>query len=203
MNGTVTSMQQDVLVGIVTLNRKDKLVKTLGECRRLRFENILVLDNGSGDATREYLQQQEGIATIFTEKNEGSSGGFNRVMHYFLERTNCPWLLTFDDDAYPVFHYTALKGYLDGGKDSRHPAYAFKVTYPGGSLCEMNRPGINVLAKNPLRFLGREFHIDESTKGCLVDFAGFVGLLLGRGTVEAVGVVSKEFFIYSDDTYYT
>ena len=203
MNGTVTSMQQDVLVGIVTLNRKDKLVKTLGECRRLGFENILVLDNGSGDGTRDYLQQQEGIATIFTEKNEGGSGGFNRVMHYFLERTNCPWLLIFDDDAYPAFHYAALKGYLDGENGSRHPAYAFKVTYPDGSLCEMNRPGINVLAKNPFWFLGREFHIDESTKGCLVDFAGFVGLLLGRETVEAVGVVSKEFFIYSDDTYYT
>src|SRR5208282_6820335 len=36
-----------------------------------------------------------------------------------------------------------------------------------------------------------------------VDFAGFVGLLLRRETIQAVGIVSKKFFIYSDDTYYT
>src|SRR5208283_2086802 len=196
-------IEQDVLIGIVTLNRWDKLAKTLQECRRLGFTNILVLDNGSTDKTRDYLREQEGTLKIFMDKNEGGSGGFNRIMRFFVEQTSCRWLLTFDDDAYPTFDYRRLANYLDREKDANRPAYAFRVTYPDGSLCEMNRPGVNCLAKNPLRYLSRNFHIEESTKGCLVDFAGFVGLLLRRETVEAVGVVSKEFFIYSDDTYYT
>lgn len=203
MTAPAAPSTQDVLVGIVTLNRKDKLVKTLQECRRVGFENILVLDNGSTDGTREYLREQPGIATIFSDRNDGASAGFNSVMRHFLERATHRWLLTFDDDAYPVFHYRDLQKYLERHRHSGHPAYAFKVTYPDGSLCEMNKPGINVLASSPLRHLTRNFHIDESTQGTCVDFASFVGLLLARETLQAVGIVSKEFFIYSDDTYYT
>ena len=67
----------------------------------------------------------------------------------------------------------------------------------------MNRPGINVLARNPLLHIADDFHIDENTTSCPVDFAGFVGLLISRETIQTVGIVSREFFIYSDDTYYT
>lgn len=192
-----------VLVGIVTLNRKEKLAKTLAECTRLGFEDILVVDNNSNDGTQEYLRQQVGIRTIFSEKNEGGSGGFNRVMRYFVENTSCHWLLTFDDDAWPAFSYSSLMDYLDLQKSQSPPAYAFRVTYPDGSLCEMNRPGINALARSPLWHFGSDFHIRESTNSCHVDFAGFVGLLLKRETIKTVGIVSKKFFIYSDDTYYT
>jgi GT2 family glycosyltransferase len=90
-----------------------------------------------------------------------------------------------------------------GRETSPAPAYAFKVTYSDGKLCEMNRPGENVLAHNPIVSLCRGFHIDEKSRECLVDFASFVGLLVSRRTVEQVGLVSKSFFIYSDDTYYT
>ncbi len=192
-----------VLIGIVTLNRKEKLVKTLAECRRLGFAEILVIDNKSNDGTREYLSEQAGIRTIFSEKNEGGSGGFNRVMRYFVENTCCEWLLMFDDDAWPAFSYCSLLKYLHSKDSSAPPAYAFRVTYPDGSSCNMNRPGINALAYNPLRHLGSDFHIGEFTGDCPVDFASFVGLLLKRETIQTVGIVSKKFFIYSDDTYYT
>lgn len=195
--------RDEVLIGIVTLNRKEKLIKTLYECRRLGFPNIVVVDNGSTDGTRAYLERQDNVARIFTDSNIGGSGGFNEVMRYFLERTSCNWLLTFDDDAYPAFRCDALQACISREEGCQYPAYAFKVTYPDGALCEMNKPGVNVLSKNPLLQLGRDFHIDESSGECLVDFAGFVGLLLARETVKTVGVVSKEFFIYSDDTYYT
>lgn len=196
-------MDAEVLVGIVTLNRKEKLVKTLEECRRLGFADILVVDNNSDDGTREYLSHQAGIRTILSAENEGGSGGFNRIMRYFIESTSCRWLLTFDDDAYPAFSYRSLIEYLRSEDGPGPPAYAFRVTYPDGTLCEMNRPGANALVRNPFMNFADDFHIDEYTNGCLVDFAGFVGLLLRRETIQAVGIVSKRFFIYSDDTYYT
>lgn len=198
------SMNSEVLVGIVTFNRKQKLLKTLEECRRLGFQDILVVDNGSGDGTREYLSAQQGIHTVFSEKNEGGSGGFNQTMRHFVENTSCRWLLTIDDDAYPAFPYRSLESYLRSENGTAPPAHACRVTYPDGSLCGMNRPGMNVLTSSPFRqVVGGGFHVGESTGVCAVDFAGFVGLLLKRETIQSVGIVSKAFFIYSDDTYYT
>ncbi len=192
-----------VLVGIVTFNRKEKLIKTLDECRRLGFVDMIVLDNGSTDGTREFLSEHAGIRYIYSGTNVGGSGGFNRIMRYFIEDTVNPWLLMFDDDAYPTFTFDRLARFLQFEQKSPHPAYTFCVTYPDGTLCEMNRPGWNVLTMNPLRGIGKDFHVDENSSICSVDFASFVGLLLKRETIQAVGIVSKEFFIYSDDTYYT
>lgn len=194
---------QDVLIGIVTLNRRKKLIKTLEECRKQGFNQIVIVNNGSTDGTREFLQKRVDVDRIFTTNNEGGSGGFNRIMHYFLETKHCDWLLLFDDDAYPSFSLFALRSFLSKRSDSSCPAYAFKVTYPDGALCSMNRPGFNVLVVNPLQALLHDHHIQESTNSCLVDFASFVGILLKRNTVKKNGCVSKEFFIYSDDTYYT
>lgn len=197
------TMNSEILVGIVTFNRQQKLFKTLKECKRLGFQDILVVDNGSSDGTREYLREQSGVRTVFSEKNEGGSGGFNRVMRHFIEETTCRWLLTIDDDAYPAFSYQTLLSYLHSENGGTHPAHAFRVTYPDGSLCKMNRPGTNMLVCHPLKRLAGDFHIDETTGACAVDFAGFVGLLLKRETIHCVGIVSKAFVIYSDDTYYT
>lgn len=192
-----------VLIGIATLNRKDKLVRAVEECRNRGFPHLVVLDNGSTDGTREYLCQQPSIDKIFVDKNEGASGGFNRLMRYFVEATNHRWLLLFDDDAYPSFSYADLASYLSDIRDMNVPACALKVTYPDGGMCQMNRPGTNVLDKNPLTYFGRDFHISESSNECLVDFASYTGLLLRSDTVASVGLVSKQFFVYSDDTYYT
>lgn len=196
-------MNSEVLVGIVTFNRKQKLLKTLEECKRLGFQDILVVDNGSSDGTREYLREQPGVRTIFSEKNEGGSGGFNQAMRHFIGETTCKWLLTIDDDAYPDFSYQKLLSYLHSENGAAHPAHAFRVIYPDGPLCKMNRPGTNMLDCSPLKRMAGDFHIDERTEARLVDFAGFVGLLLKRETIQRIGIVSKTFFIYSDDTYYT
>jgi len=198
-----STADQNILVGIVTLNRRDKLIRTLQECLRQGFHNIVVVDNGSTDGTREFLSTQWGIDKIFTNRNEGGAGGFNRIMRHFIAATRHQWLLMFDDDAYPYFNSDALRDFLTADAHANRPAYAFKVSYPDGSLCEMNRPGMNILNMNPIKALLGDHHIQETTKNCLVDFASFVGILLKRDTVAKSGCVSKEFFIYSDDTYYT
>jgi rhamnopyranosyl-N-acetylglucosaminyl-diphospho-decaprenol beta-1,3/1,4-galactofuranosyltransferase len=192
-----------VLLGIVTMNRKTKLEKTLSECQRRGFHNVVVVDNGSTDGTREFLSALQGNCTIFSERNEGGSGGFNRIMRFFIEQTTLDWLMLFDDDAYPKFDLGELQRFLNGEESLNAPAYAFKVVYPDGALCAMNRPGRNILDANPFTAALRDHHIDERTGPCDVDFASFVGILLGRETIQRVGYVSREFFIYSDDTYYT
>ncbi|GEM_PF-5131970 len=191
------------LVGIVTFNRRDKLAKTLEQCSSRGFRHVVVLDNGSNDGTREYLKNLPWVNKIFFDRNEGASAGFNRLMRYFIESTVHRWLLLFDDDAYPSFNYNDLVSYLRNLSGTSVPACVLKVTYPDGTLCEMNRPGINVLNRSPFAYLTRDFHVSESSKKCFVDFASFIGLVLKRETVVLAGLVSKQFFIYSDDTYYT
>lgn len=193
----------EILVGIVTLNRFQKLAQTLSECRSQGFHRFVVVDNGSIDGTRDFLREQRGISSIFSERNEGGSGGFSRVMHYFFEETACEYLLLMDDDAYPRFSLDDLRSVLITRSHQNYMAYACKVVYPDGSLCEMNRPGKNILIRHPLSQLSKDFHLDESSQESVVDFAGFVGLVLAREAIRRAGVVSKEFFIYSDDTYYT
>jgi GT2 family glycosyltransferase len=195
--------RQEFLIGIVTLNRIDKLTITLQECANRGFQDIVVVDNGSTDGTREFLSSQPAVHALFPEKNEGGSGGFNRLMHYFIENTQHKWLLLFDDDAYPEFDMRVLSERLKEETARHAPAYTFKVTYPDGTICRMNRPGINVLNTNPLKLLLRDHHVQDFDQTCMVDFASFAGILLKRETIEEIGYVSKEFFIYSDDIYYT
>jgi GT2 family glycosyltransferase len=193
----------NILVGIVTFNRIDKLICTLGECRAMGFDQLVVVDNGSTDGTREFLQGQTDITTILSERNEGGSGGFNRVMRYFFEETSMDLVLLMDDDAYPKFSRERMMELLAEHRALECLAYACRVVYPTGSLCEMNRPGKNVLAYHPFSQFTKDWHIDESSQDTLVDWSSFVGLLLTREAIERVGVVSPQFFIYSDDVYYT
>ena len=194
---------QEILIGIVTLNRIDKLKRTLEECSEQGFQDIVVVDNGSADGTRDFLARQPVVRALFPEKNEGGSGGFNRLMHYFIENTQHKWLLLFDDDAYPAFNMRVLSECLKGETGGHPPAYTFKVTYPDGTICTMNRPGMNILNTNPLKLLLLDHHIQDCNEARMVDFASFAGILLKRETIEEIGYVSKEFFIYSDDIYYT
>jgi GT2 family glycosyltransferase len=193
----------EVLIGIVTYNRREKLVRALDACRQLGFEKIVVFDNGCTDGTRAILQNRSDISFFFTDRNEGCSSGFNRLMRYFVQESTCDWLLLFDDDAYPAFTYQGLAEYLQAHRAENRPGYALKVVYPDGVPCPMNRPGIDVLSGNPLRHLWKDFHLADDSESCPVDFASFSGLLLHRDTVSRIGIVSPKFYIYSDDTYYT
>jgi GT2 family glycosyltransferase len=195
--------EQTILVGIVTMNRIEKLTKTLMECSAQGFHDIVVVDNGSSDGSREFLSRRAGVRPLFPNENEGGSGGFNRLMRHFIENTQHKWLLLFDDDAFPTFSMTALSDYLSGEMETRVPAFAFRVNYPDGSVCTMNRPGMNILNTNPFRALLHDHHIREFDRDCLVDCSSFVGILLRRETIERLGYVSRQFFIYSDDIYYT
>lgn len=192
-----------ILVGIVTLNRLQKLAHTLTACRSLGFDQVVIVDNGSSDGTRDFLRSQTDVSSIFSEQNEGGSGGFSRIMRYFFEQTDAEFLLLMDDDAYPSFDQNHLLDTIAAHSPRGYMAYACKVTYPDGTLCEMNRPGKNILIHHPFSQAHRDFHIDDTSTETVVDFAGFVGLVLTREAIRSSGVVSKQFFIYSDDTYYT
>lgn len=87
---------------IITCNRKDELKKTLQSCMNMANMpvEIIVIDNGSTDGTRELLESMPDtencvICPYFSQMNLGVSGGRNKG----FELANSDIVFFIDDDA--------------------------------------------------------------------------------------------------------
>ena len=66
-----------ILVAVVTYNRLDDLKRCVGSLRNqndVDFD-VLIVNNGSTDGTKDWLDAQEDLLTIHQE-NVGGAGGF-------------------------------------------------------------------------------------------------------------------------------
>lgn len=69
-------MTTQVAVTVVTYNRLNLLKECLQALRRQTIKaDIIIVNNGSTDGTKEYLDSKEGIFVIHQE-NLGGAGGF-------------------------------------------------------------------------------------------------------------------------------
>ena len=88
---------------VVTYNRLEKLKKVIESVRSQTASllQILVVNNGSTDGSREWLESQNDIYLI-NQGNLGGAGGFNTGMKQaVLNGTDYVWIM--DDDVYPHF----------------------------------------------------------------------------------------------------
>lgn len=90
-----------LLVLIVTYNRLSDLKICVETVRKQTYKyfNILVVNNGSTDGTKEWLVQQADIITI-NQENLGGAGGFYTGMKYMYDN-GYEWLVMMDDDGIP------------------------------------------------------------------------------------------------------
>ena len=72
----------NIIVVVVTFNRLELLKRNI-ECLRMNkpVSSILVVNNGSTDGTREWLDTQTDLKTVHQE-NVGGSGGFHTGIEY-------------------------------------------------------------------------------------------------------------------------
>ena len=93
-------MKEKICAVVVTYNRLQYL-KRLITCLQNQsypLTNIIVVNNGSTDGTREWLHTQH-VITI-NQNNTGSSGGFYTGLEYAVKGDyNYIWIM--DDDGYP------------------------------------------------------------------------------------------------------
>jgi GT2 family glycosyltransferase len=89
-----------VSIVIPTFNRKDRLIRCVDKIRRhVRTpREVIVVDGGSSDGSREWLRDQHDLVVVFETKREGAVRAFNKGFkaatgHYIM------WL---NDDAYPL-----------------------------------------------------------------------------------------------------
>ncbi len=89
-----------VSIVVATFNRVDRLQRCIDNIRRhvTLPRQIIVVDGGSGDGTRQWLAEQDDLRVILEPTREGAVRAFNKGFraatgHYVM------WL---NDDAYPL-----------------------------------------------------------------------------------------------------
>lgn len=185
---------------VVTYNRLKLLQRTIEYLQKQTYkvDNIIIVNNGSTDGTKEWLDDQKTL-DIIHQDNIGGSGGFYTGIKYASER-DYDWIWCMDDDVYP---------------DSNCLENLLKFDDPKvGILCPMRiQNGKIFLAEvkslnlsNPFKPLNRnKIKISDLTCNSYLNIEGmsFEGPLIKNEAIKKVGYPNKEYFILYDDTDYS
>ena len=95
------NVMKKIVAVVVTFNRIADLKECLKALHNQSYKDfdIVVVNNGSTDGTRDYLDSQSDIITIHQD-NLGGAGGFYAGMKYMFEN-GYDWLWMMDDDGIP------------------------------------------------------------------------------------------------------
>lgn len=187
-----------VAIIVVTFNRFQLLKEVIKALREQTFTNmdIIVVNNGSTDETKEWLTIQNDITTI-TQENVGGAGGFFTGIKYATEHgyKYC-WIM--DDDV--ICNNDALSELVN----------AYNAVPKIGFVCSrvigidgrpMNTPNADMRATSN----GYSDIFDYVAAHAMVKVqnATFVSVFFSTDIVRELGLPIKEFFIWGDDTEYT
>ena len=86
---------------VVTYNRLALLKKVIDLLKRQtrQLDSIVIVNNGSTDGTKEWLEQEKNI-TLINQSNSGGAGGFETGVKYAYEN-EADWIWMMDDDVFP------------------------------------------------------------------------------------------------------
>ena len=173
-----------ILAVVVTYNRLECLKVCLDAIRAQTFKDfeILVVNNGSNDGTREFLDSQADLNSIHQE-NLGGAGGFYSGMKYMIEN-EYDWIWMMDDDGIP---------------DKDELKYLVKYSLPFSNALVIDKDDKTKLA------FGSELSNAQEAKKCgiIENFIHpFNGTFINRLVIERIGLIKKEMFIWGDEEEY-
>lgn len=186
---------KDTYAIVVTFNRRELLSRCLNAIagQTHKPDRILVVDNASTDNTVEMLVRdgwlnRSDIELSTLPSNEGGAGGFAYGMRRAID-LGARWLWMMDDDAAPLPN--ALENLFEI-VDSTDAIYGSIARTDDGHLCwplcSMNQHTFNCTNEVPVKIE--------------VPSLPFLGILISRETVHAVGYPDVDYFIAGDDTEY-
>ena len=195
---------------VVTFNRLGLLQRLVARLREVpEVDEILVVDNASGDGTGEWLAGLEGqvdpseVEMVTTtpvlgrtlDRNRGGAGGFHDGLAWAVERAaDLVWLM--DDDGLPdpdcLATLLARSEELDFWgpvvvEEADPDRLVFPIRLPGGTRVVHRMSDV----------------VAAATDGVIRDVViPFNGVLVTRELVERIGLPREEFFIWGDDHEY-
>lgn len=186
-----------VLAVVVTFNRLDELKVCVAALKSQSYEslNILVVNNGSTDGTKEWLTQQSNVIVI-NQENLGGAGGFYTGMKYMYDN-GYEWLIMMDDDGIP--DKDEIKNLIQS-YDKVVSATGKEVILNALVADKDNRDYTAFLwargskRTNKILELQKERFFD--------DIHPFNGTLVKRSVIDKIGMIKKEMFIWGDEKEY-
>jgi len=193
-------------VGVVTWNTAELTATAL---RRLLDSDqgcdlrVLVQDNASSDGTPDALRDRVPEADVeVSPTNVGFAAAVNRL----LARSDAPWFLALNSDAWP--RPGAVAAMVRAAE--RHPraaAVAPRIERPEGGIEHSTHPfpsvRVALASAVGLRGAWAERHALHGAwahdRERRVDWAVGAALLLRRSAVEEIGGLDDSFFMYAED----
>lgn len=184
---------------VVTYNRRALLEGCLDALIRQErpLDEILVIDNASTDGTAEVLSEKYTgkVAHIRLEENVGGAGGFYEGIRLAYEKGH-DWIWVMDDDVEPMAGALSALAESSAFNDPR-------VGFLASLVLDSN---LKAQVFPYRRFNWLMAACPAVTEGSLdqplvpIEAAGFLGGMVRREAIDAVGLPVKDLFIYWDDT---
>lgn len=200
-------MHTDKVVAItVTYNRSQTLKNCLHALlnQDRKPDHIIVVDNCSIPEEREVIRaltkDNKIITVLWLRENFGGAGGFEAGMREAMECYNPDWYWIMDDDAYP--RKNCLRLLLETNNTLDNVGCLAPAIY-GIDLKEYQMYHHKRLSPLLLEDISVADSYEALAPVTLLDANAFVGPLVSKGAVEAVGIADGSLFIYGDDTEYT
>ena len=179
-----------VLALVVTYNRLPLLKKCIEALKLQSYKNydILVVNNGSTDGTREYLDSLQDVISIHQD-NLGGAGGFGRGMEFVQQNKEYGAIWMMDDDGIP--EENQLKNIL---------YYSKKNNVDYANALVLNIDDHSRLSQGNVPYIFEDYKNVEFIPSNMVPFNG---TLVYRHVIDKIGIVKKEMFIWGDEREYT
>jgi GT2 family glycosyltransferase len=194
----------DFSVVLVCWNNKDYLepcLRSLYESGLRSNFDVVVVDNGSTDGSQEMLGRKFPQVKIIQNDH---NAGLGRASNQGIEATSGRYLLLLNNDTIiNGSSLDAMVGYLDATPDAG--AVGGQLLNPDGSVqsCYNNFPSLReeFLIATRLGELLREGYpaiiYDQTVRS--VSWLGSACLMLRRASLDQVGLLDEEYFIYGDE----
>lgn len=186
-------------VGVVTWNTaeltSDALRATLDADSNDLIGALLVHDNASTDGTPDLLADSVPEAQVeVAAGNLGFAKGVNRI----IERSQAPWLLLLNSDAWP--QPGALDALLRAAEARPHAAaVAPRLERTDGSVEDSTHPFPSLRVAGATA-VGRHSAVQwDHERSREVDWAVGAALLIRRAALDEIGGFDERYFMYSED----
>jgi GT2 family glycosyltransferase len=173
--------KNNVTAVVVTYNRLELLKRCVDKLKNQsrKPETVLVINNGSTDETKNWLDQQDDVISIHQE-NVGSAGGQKRGLMEAV-KLGVEWVWMMDDDGYPEERcLEELLKVAESGCD-----YVSPCLYSDEGICH-----------SP--------NVYKHTFSNVLDFIGgpFNGILISSKVPKYCGYPNEDFFIWGEEFEY-